>query len=111
MNREQLFEGIGGLDEALLVRSEGRAQSRESKQLKWDEKTGRKTLWCMEIATGECWQVQKNHETTIYDMETDGEWMFTCVPWSEEQVCWRLAYDESGRPTALELVSGDIAAR
>lgn len=69
------------------------------------------SLWCMEIATGECWRVQKNHEITIYDMETDGEWMFTCVPWSEEQVCWRLGYDESGRPTTLELVSEDIAAR
>lgn len=69
------------------------------------------SLWCMEIATGECWQVQKNQEITIYDMETDGEWMYTCVPWSEEQVCWRLVYDESSRPTALELVSGDIAAR
>lgn len=66
------------------------------------------SLWCMEIATGECWRVQKNQEITIYDMETDGEWMFTCVPWSEEQVCWRLVYDESGRPAILELVSGDI---
>ena len=67
-------------------------------------------LWRMEIATGECWRVQKNQEITIYDMETDGEWMYTCVPWSEEQVCWRLVYDESGRPTAFELVSEDIAA-
>ena len=66
------------------------------------------TLWCMEIATGECWQVQKNREITIYDMVTDGEWMYTCVPWSEEQVCWRLVYDESGRPAILELVSEDI---
>ena len=68
------------------------------------------SLWCMEVATGECWQVQKDSEITIYDMETDGVWMFTCVPWSEEQVCWRLVYDEGGRPVAVELISGDIAA-
>lgn len=68
------------------------------------------SLWCMEIATGECWQVKKSHEITIYDMVTDGKLMFTCVPWSEEHVCWKLAYDESGRPAALELVSENIGA-
>lgn len=68
------------------------------------------SLWCMEVATGECWQVKKSHEITIYGMVTDGELMFTCVPWSEEHVCWRLTYDETGRPVALELVSEDIGA-
>lgn len=70
--------------------------------------SGLNSLWCLEVATGESWQVEKDDSIVIYDMVTDGEWMFTCVPWSGEHVCWRLIYDESGRPAALELVSRDI---
>lgn len=30
-----------------------------------------------------------------------------CVPWDDDQACWRLIY-ESGRPVSLTLVNGDI---
>ena len=76
------------------------------------------TVWCMEIATGEYWQLEIEmgdsednsavRKVLAYDMETDGELLFTCAPWSSEQMCWRIIYDESGRPKALQLVSGDI---
>ena len=76
------------------------------------------TVWCMEIATGEYWQLEIEmgdfednsavSKVLAYDMETDGELLFTCAPWSSEQMCWQIIYDEAGRPKALQLVSGDI---
>ncbi len=76
------------------------------------------TVWCMEIATGEYWQLEiemgdltdnsAGRKVLAYDMETDGELLFTCAPWRSEQMCWQIIYDEAGRPKALRLVSGDI---
>jgi len=78
------------------------------------------TVWCMEIATGEYWQLEieggdpadssDRIKVLAYDMETDGELLFTCAPWSSEQMCWQIIYDEAGRPSALRLISGDIRA-
>ncbi len=76
------------------------------------------TIWCMEIAAGEYWQLELDMESSgeklpngrvaAYDMATDGELLFTCAPWAKEQTCWRIVYNEEGKPAVLELISADI---
>ena len=65
-------------------------------------------IWCAEASTGQRWKLQTDVDCDFYSIVTDGTWMYTCVPWGEEQVCWELAWEE-GRPTALKLVSENIA--
>ena len=56
---------------------------------------------CYEIASGESWLLTADAELDLYEFVTDGDLFFTCVPWGEEQVAWRLQYDGAGRPVGL----------
>lgn len=65
-------------------------------------------VWCMDTHTGERWQLPTDTETELYDLTTDGELLFTCVPWNDYQALWRVETDADGRPVALTLLDGDI---
>ena len=62
---------------------------------------------CYEIASGESWLLTA--ELELYEFVTDGDLFFTCVPWGEEQVAWRLQYDDAGRPVSLTQLSPNVA--
>ena len=64
---------------------------------------------CYEIATGESWLLTADAELELYEFVTDGDLFFTCVPWGEEQVAWRLQYDDAGRPVSLTQLSPNVA--
>ena len=50
-----------------------------------------------------------NAELDLYEFVTDGDLFFTCVPWGDEQVAWRIRYDDAGRPTGLTQLSPNVA--
>ena len=64
---------------------------------------------CYEIASGESWLLTADAELDLYEFVTDGDLFFTCVPWGEEQVAWRLQYDSAGRPVGLTQLSPNVA--
>ena len=64
---------------------------------------------CYEIASGESWLLTADAELDLYEFVTDGDLFFTCVPWGEEQVAWRLQYDGAGRPVGLTQLSPNVA--
>ena len=66
-------------------------------------------ILCYELATGESWLLSADAELELYEFVTDGDLFFTCVPWGEEQVAWRLRYDDAGRPTGLTQLSPNVA--
>lgn len=64
-------------------------------------------VWCLELATGAQWKLEAPEEWAFYSLATDGDDLYSCVPWDDAQTCWRLIYTD-GRPSRLELVEGDI---
>mgnify|MGYP006982387873 FL=1 len=64
---------------------------------------------CYEITSGESWLLTADAELDLYEFVTDGDLFFTCVPWGEEQVAWRLRYDGAGRPVSLTQLSPNVA--
>lgn len=67
------------------------------------------TVWCLDWHTGESWPLEFDWDgADFYSLVTDGEWFYSCAPWSDAQTCWRLVY-EAGRPAALALVSENVA--
>ena len=66
------------------------------------------TIWCLDADTGATWQLPMDAVTPQYEFTTDGIHLYTTAPWAEEQACWRIEYDQTGRPVALLLVSADI---
>ena len=64
-------------------------------------------VWCLEIATGEQWKLEPSEEWTFYSLASDGDDLYSCVPWDDAQTCWRLIYTD-GKPSGLELVEEDI---
>ncbi len=71
--------------------------------------SGNHAVWCLEISSGDAWQLSVDTEFEVYEMATDGEYLYTCVPWDDWQACWKLHYDADGRPIGMALVSGNIA--
>lgn len=67
-------------------------------------------VWCLALSDGETWKLEANVEsaTDFYDLTADRAYLYSCAPWKHEQECWRLEYDEDGRPRGLKLVDGDI---
>jgi len=63
---------------------------------------------CVEVATGDYWVLEADAEGHFHDLATDGVYLFTTAPWDHVQTCWKLVYDESGRPTGLTLISEDV---
>ena len=65
-------------------------------------------IGCCDTETGEVWPLAMDAETDVYDMTSDGQYLYTSAPWADEQACWRIKQDESGRPAALTLLDADI---
>lgn len=63
---------------------------------------------CVEVATGDSWILEADAEGDFHDLATDGVYLFTTAPWDHVQTCWKLVYDDSGRPTGLTLIDSDI---
>ncbi|MGN1002186.1 MAG: hypothetical protein ACI4PC_05395 [Oscillospiraceae bacterium] len=63
---------------------------------------------CLNIRSGESWVLAADGDCQAYSFATDGTYFYACVPWDHWQACWRLVYDDTGRPVGLELVDGDI---
>ena len=63
---------------------------------------------CVEVATGNSWFLEMDAEGHFHDLATDGAYLYTTAPWDHVQTCWKLIYDDSGRPTGLTLISRDI---
>lgn len=63
---------------------------------------------CVEVATGDSWSLEMDAEGDFHDLATDGVYLFTTAPWDHVQTCWKLVYDDSGRPTGMTLISKDI---
>ena len=68
-------------------------------------------VWCTEVSNGETWALQMNIATeNIHDLTTDGVYIYTTAPWANEQSCWQLACDDSGKPIGMKLVSTDVTS-
>ena len=68
-------------------------------------------VWCTEVSNGETWALQMNISTeNIHDLTTDGVYIYTTAPWANEQSCWQLACDGSGKPIGMKLVSTDVTS-
>ena len=71
-----------------------------------------KAVGCVDAHTGETWflEIETNNMTYnhIYNIKTDGEYMYTCGPAGGQTTCWKLIYDETGKPVAMNLVDDDI---
>ena len=65
-------------------------------------------MWCFDIETGESWTLEMDQDLTLYSVTSDGEYVYSCAPWGEEQIQWKLEYDEIGRPAAMRLVDKNI---
>ena len=63
---------------------------------------------CVDVTTGDSWVLETDAEGDFHDLATDGVYLFTTAPWDHVQTCWKLVYDESGRPTGLMLISEDV---
>ena len=65
-------------------------------------------IWCMDAATTEAWMVYEGEENSMYSVATDGEYLYSCVPWDEYQALWQVVRDEEGRPESLVLLYENI---
>lgn len=63
---------------------------------------------CVEVATGESWILGMDTPGNFLDLATDGNYLYTMAPWAEGQTCWKLEYNEEGRPISISLISEDI---
>ena len=73
----------------------------------------RSEVMCYELASGEEWALPIDREDLngdLYDFASDGTLLYSSAPWAEEQVCWEIVRDESGKPRSLRLLSEDISA-
>ncbi len=60
------------------------------------------------MVTGEARELTPSEPWQFYSLETDGNVMYTCVPWGKAHTRWRLEYDAKGGPVALTLLDADI---
>ena len=65
-------------------------------------------LHCMDAETGQSWPLPMDASTPQYSLTADGTHVYTSAPWADEQACWRIVYDEAGRPSALTLITADL---
>lgn len=66
---------------------------------------------CVEVATGESWHLEMDTEGDFHDLATDGIYLYTTAPWDHVQTCWKLIYDDSGRPVGMTLINEDITPK
>ena len=64
---------------------------------------------CTDIITGESWSLDVDTYTDdLYDLRTDGQYLYSTAPWDDGHMCWELIYDNNGKPTAIRLIEEDI---
>ena len=56
---------------------------------------------CYAIHSGEIFRLACDADRDVYELETDGRYLYTTAPWADGQVCWRIEYDADGRPDRL----------
>ena len=47
-------------------------------------------------------------EMAIKELPSDGVYVYSCAPWEEAQIQWKLVYDENGKPAAMQLIDKNI---
>ncbi len=65
-------------------------------------------MWCFDIETGESWTLEMDQDLTLYSVTSDGVYVYSCAPWGEAQIQWKLVYDEDGKPAAIQLIDKNI---
>jgi hypothetical protein len=65
-------------------------------------------IWCTEVSTAETWELTRDADIDFHDLESDGKYIYSTAPWKEEQTCWKIIYNNSGKPESLELVNADL---
>lgn len=67
-------------------------------------------LWCLDTGSREAWALSADTaDYRIYEFVLSGTTVYSCVPWSEAQACWRLNVDAGGRPSSISLVNENIS--
>ena len=67
---------------------------------------------CVEIATGESWVLTSEGDTTnVYDIATDGTYLYASAPWSEQQSAWRIERDHTGKPVGITLLNPNLSGK
>lgn len=66
------------------------------------------TLYCVDITSGESWEMETdNSEVPLYELETNGELLYSSAPWTREVACWEVVCDD-GLPVGLRLLDENI---
>ena len=64
---------------------------------------------CVDITTGEIWTLDVDTYTDdLYDLRTDGQYLYSTAPWDDGHMCWKLVYNENGKPIGIKLIEKDI---
>lgn len=63
---------------------------------------------CVEVATGNSWLLDADAEGHFHDLATDGVYLYTTAPWDHVQTCWKIIFDDMGKPVGLKLIEPDI---
>ena len=67
-----------------------------------------RAVLCVEVATGDSWLLEADAEGDFHDLATDGVYLYTTAPWNHVQTCWKIIYDETGKPVGQKLIEPDI---
>lgn len=67
------------------------------------------SVCCTDITTGETWKLNVDtHTDDLYDLRTDGQYLYSTAPWNDGHMCWELIYDANGKPISIKLIEEDI---
>ncbi|MBQ8232398.1 MAG: hypothetical protein IJZ34_10800 [Lachnospiraceae bacterium] len=107
----------GKAQEMFVVRPDGEDEikvlpffsmySGDNEYLFWSDSSSDE-MWCFDIEKEESWMLEVEQDLTLYSVRSDGEYVYSCAPWGEKQIRWKLVYDESGRPVAMQLLDENI---
>ena len=68
---------------------------------------------CVDARTGESWflRIEANgmKYKEMHNVESNGEYMYTCGPAGGETALWKLVYDDNGKPIGMYLIDNDIS--
>lgn len=68
---------------------------------------------CVDARSGENWflAIEANgmEYKEMHNVESNGEYMYTCGPAGGETALWKLVYDDTGKPTGMYLIDNDIS--
>ena len=65
---------------------------------------------CMQklTETEESCRLGLGQNLALYSVTSDGVYVYSCAPWGEAQIQWKLVYDEDGRPATIQLIDKNI---